>query len=129
MCSIFSDVEISGGISIRLDEIRVREERSDMLKKLLNVTLAVIVVAVGWFLWDIVKDRNKTINILKVIPLYKEWEPLNGQEVVSSAEPGEKLKVLRIRYGKDYMAIKVGKENGLIGWAFYQNDALEIINE
>jgi hypothetical protein len=100
-----------------------------MLKKLLVVILAVIVAFVGWYLWDIVKDRSKTIKVIRTIPLYKEWEPFTGQGTMSSAEPGEKLKVLRIRYGKDYMAIKVEKENEAVGWAFYQNDALEIGNQ
>lgn len=80
----------------------------------------------AWLAWDIHLDRSKEVRILKTTALYESWESLGGQESASTVEPGENLKIERIRYGKDYMAIKVAKDNGLSGWLIYSSDSVEV---
>ena len=97
-----------------------------MIKKIIGLLVLVILALSGWFFWDVQSDKSKSIKITKALPLYDNWEPLNGQQSNSNVMPGENLKVVRIRYGKDYMAIKVERENGSNGWVIYQGDAVEL---
>lgn len=97
-----------------------------MKMKLIGTLVVVTITLFGWLIWDIQSDRSKSIRIIKEVPLYDEWEPLNGQKSSSMIAPGENLKVNRIRYGKDYMAIKIERESGKSGWVFYQDDAIEL---
>ena len=80
------------------------------------IFLAVItVVSLGWYLWDLKEDHSKTIKILKSTPLREDWESMNSSST-GNVEPGEKLKVLRVRYAKDHMAVKVERADGSSGW-------------
>ncbi|WP_413942740.1 hypothetical protein [Bdellovibrio sp. HCB-162] len=86
---------------------------SFIMKRILAVVI--LGVSLASYLWDVKQDRSKTIKILKTTPLYGEWEPINGN-AIGNVEPGETLKVLRIRYAKDHMAVKVERSNGSTGW-------------
>jgi hypothetical protein len=86
------------------------------LKKLVLVSLSIIIAATGLYLWDLKGDLNKTVKILKLTPLYEAWESISDGPSIGNVEPGEKLKVLRIRYAKDHMAVKVEKADGSSGW-------------
>ncbi len=86
------------------------------MKKLMILLAAIAVIALGWYLWDLKGDRSKTVKILKPTPLYEGWESLNSGPSIGNVEPGEKLKVLRVRYAKDHMAVKVEKADGSSGW-------------
>ncbi len=97
-----------------------------MIKKVIGLVIFLIVALAAWFAWDVQSDRNKSIKIIKAVPLYGNWEPLNGQQSNTNVMPGENLKVVRIRYGKDYMAIKIEREDGSNGWIIYQNEAIEL---
>lgn len=82
----------------------------------LGIVAAIVLLGSGLYVWDLVDDRRYEIKILREVPIYPEWEPLNGQEVIGAVRPGEQVKVLRIRYGKDYRAIRVQRENDSTGW-------------
>jgi hypothetical protein len=86
---------------------------------------AMAAIALGWYLWDLKGDRSKSVKILKPTQLYSDWESINGSKTIGSVAPGEHLKVLRIRYAKDHMAIKVEKADGSSGWLI-PDDSVEI---
>lgn len=97
------------------------------MKKLMTLIAAIAVVGVGWYLWDLRTDRSKTIKILISTSLREEWDSMSGP-TVGRVEPGEKLKVLRIRYAKDHIAVKVEKTDGATGWII-PDDSVEIGQE
>lgn len=86
------------------------------MKKLLIFIIGVSVACLGWYLWDLKEDRAKTIKVLKTTPMFSDWEAISGTPSIGNVEPGEKLKVLRIRYGKNFMNVKIEKEDGSVGW-------------
>jgi hypothetical protein len=85
------------------------------MKKLIGLLIAISIIFLAGLLLDLRDDRSKTIKILKSTPLFDGWESINSSPI-GGVKPGEKLKVLRIRYAKDHMAVKVEKEDGSIGW-------------
>lgn len=86
------------------------------MKKIMILIALAVVMSLGWYLWDLKQDRSKTIKILKTTPLYEGWESISGSSTIGNVDPGENLKVLRIRYAKDHMAVKVERSNGSTGW-------------
>lgn len=102
-----------------------------MIKKALYLSITILIlVPVGIYVWDVMQDRSKSITIRSRMAIYRDWDRLKDQdpnEIVDTVEPGEKLKVLRIRYGKDYRAVKVEKGNGSVGWMMTQGNAVELL--
>lgn len=86
-----------------------------MITKILLLIVSFLVVISGCFIWDIKQDRDHKIQILKSTPLYDDWESSKSL-VVGTAEEGEELKVVRIRYGKHTMYIEVERNDGSTGW-------------
>lgn len=75
------------------------------------------VVAAPWFA-DIAEDREHVVSVVGMEPVYglppHEYPQTNP--VVGEVRPGQSLKVLRVRYGKDFEALRVELPNGQIGW-------------
>lgn len=94
------------------------------MKKLITLLVMLTVAILGWYLWDLNADRSKTIKILKPTSLREEWESVSSH-AIGNVEPGEKLKVLRIRYAKDHMAVKVERADGSTGWII-PDDSVEM---
>lgn len=86
------------------------------MKKLIILFATMAAIASGWFLWDLMKDRSQTVKILNPTPLYEEWGAISSTPSIGTVEPGEKLKVLRIRYGKEFQYIKIERPDGSTGW-------------
>lgn len=86
---------------------------------LLIAGFAVIAVALAIaVLLDVRNDRRNEITVRVATPLYAEL-PTSGhpaEEVVGIVAAGAQPRVLRIRYGKDFMAIQVELANGQRGW-------------
>jgi hypothetical protein len=84
---------------------------------------AIAGVAVGW---DIYKDRQHIIEIEEVLPLYNEEQPyLTNMKAEKFILPGERLNVLRIKYTKDFMLVKVETGDGIVGW-IYDSDKVKL---
>ncbi len=83
------------------------------------VTLAVVGTA-GFIGYDIFQDRQHIVLTDESVSAYTDWEPYPTKEMkpIFILPPKTSAKVKRIRYGKDYMAIKVESQNGQIGWIF-----------
>ena len=80
------------------------------------ILMAIAIGALGWYLWDLRQDRSQTLKILKPTALYEEWGAISSTPSIGTVDAGEKLKVMRIRYGKDFMYVKVERTDGSTGW-------------
>lgn len=97
-----------------------------LVKRIIFLICLGILTSIAIVCWDIYKDRSKTIRILRESPLYESWEFRGLRSAFSAVRAGDKLSVKRIRYGKDYMAIKVEKVDGQQGWLIYQGGSMEL---
>jgi hypothetical protein len=83
--------------------------------KLFIASLFLLIPVLIW-LGDVNNDQKYKIEIEQSVGLYKTpEEAAYSGSPFETVEKNEKVKVKRIRYGKDYMAIKIEKENGSIG--------------
>ncbi|MNL29805.1 hypothetical protein D3C87_1515040 [compost metagenome] len=80
----------------------------------------------GLFAWDIWEDRSQSVSIIQQTALYDDWEFGDRQKSIGKVERGENLKVLRIRYGKDFMAIKVERNDGSVGWIIWSSNQVSL---
>lgn len=86
------------------------------MKKILILVIGIVLTSLSWYLLDLKEDRSRTIKILKTTPIFSDWEAISGTPSIGNVEPGEKLKVVRIRYGKSFMNVKIEKTDGSAGW-------------
>jgi len=95
------------------------------------VALVIIAFAVAApFALDVINDRQDRVVVTDILEVYATSEPPGRDHshlVVASVTPAETLKVLRLRYGKDYMVIRVKLPNGQQGYIFY-GDHFRIIS-
>lgn len=89
------------------------------MKSLFFVIVGLFVL-VGAVLWggDILADRSITLAVVAPAPLYSlspiDYEKSNP--ILSMVPPGQHLKVMRMRYGKDFQTFHVETETGALGW-------------
>ncbi|RUO35092.1 hypothetical protein [Aliidiomarina soli] len=92
------------------------------MKISIGLVFVFLSVVVGVWLMDIGTDRTKVVEITAPVPAYTDWEcgyaNKSGCSVVFEVEADAKYDVQRIRYGKDFMAIKI-QEGGSSGWIIY----------
>ena len=74
----------------------------------------------GTVLWlaDIYRDRQYRLVVLASAPLYAQ-SPLDApssNKVLGALGPGQGVKVLRMRHGKDFRTFKVETGTGIRGW-------------
>jgi hypothetical protein len=87
--------------------------------------LAVAVLCSLPFAADILADRQRDIVVCGLLNVYKNPEPYwraEDNEVVATVDEFDAVKVRRIRYGKDFMVIKVELSGGRNGYVFYGDD-------
>jgi hypothetical protein len=74
----------------------------------------------GAVIWgsDVLEARRYRVDVIGAAPLYSlpPQEYPSANPLVSTLRPGEHLQVLRVRYGKDFEALKVETEDGHVGW-------------
>lgn len=89
-----------------------------MLKR--SAFALLFVVLMGAVMWggDVLGDRQYRADVIGPAPLYSlpPHEYPASNPLVSTLRPGEHLRVLRVRYGKDFEALKVETEDGHVGW-------------
>ncbi len=98
------------------------------LGRLATAILATLVLSVAVVIGaDILRDRQARIRVIKDTPLLAERPDSLAREarvrVVGTLPHGTPVQVLRIRYGKDLMAIRVDSRLGA-GWIMYRSDAI-----
>jgi len=89
---------------------------------ILSIGLLAALIA-GGAGYDIYDDGAPSIEVLAATPLLAEAHPQNYGEtqndVVATLAEGARPTVLRIRYGKDYMAIRVRTDSNVEGWVIF----------
>lgn len=88
---------------------------------LITAVALAIVGLLGIVGYDIIQDRQNSVLTEGPVPAYADWTPYPSKEMKSKfvLPPRSGARVKRIRYGKDYMAVKVESKGGEIGWIFY----------
>jgi len=88
---------------------------------LIAVVALPIVGITAYVGYDILQDRQHIVVTEEPVPAYADWQPYPTKEMkpLFMLPAKTDTKVRRIRYGKDYMAIKVQSEKGQMGWIFY----------
>jgi hypothetical protein len=84
--------------------------------------LAILIVALFCFVgYDILQDRKYNVLAGDSVPAYPDWEQYHSKDMkpVFILLPDTTVRVKRIRYGKDYMAIRVQNATGEEGWIFH----------
>jgi hypothetical protein len=76
-----------------------------------------IIVGLGWFC-DVIADRAYKVEIVLPAPLLSispvDYPKVNP--VLLTLKPGSPVKVLRMRYGKDFQTFRVETSEGIVGW-------------
>lgn len=84
-----------------------------------KIFIAAILISIPALAWvgDIMNDRAHKIIINSTVSIYKtpEEASYNGTPF-ETIEKNEKVNIKRITYGKDFMTIKIEKQNGSVGW-------------
>lgn len=92
------------------------------MKLIIGVAIVVFLVSFGVWKVDIANDRTKNVKITETVLAYNDWEcgyqNMPNCSVIFEVMANTTHDVQRIRYGKDFMAIKIHL-NGLLGWVFY----------
>jgi len=92
-------------------------QRQWRLAKRLTVFLATIGSIVGGlYACDVGQDRKYSVEVLEDTKLFEDWELLYYSANPVEVRAGESLRVVRIRYSKEFQMVKVEKENGETGW-------------
>jgi hypothetical protein len=95
-----------------------------MGKRAVLLIPAVTAVAIaGLWAVDVLADRSYSLIVVSDAPLLElgphEYPLVN--HTVAVLHPGEKIQVLRLRYGKDFQAFRVETGAGLQGWVVVGN--------
>jgi hypothetical protein len=105
------------------------------MKKAIGILITIIIVIIiavplGIWLRDIHSVRQQVVTTLQKVAFYTDWKcglKCGEKNNICEIPSGIRLKVLRIRYGKAYMAIRV-KYNRETGWFIYSSDELKLAN-
>ena len=91
------------------------------MKSSIGVAVTVFLIALGVWLADITEDQSKSVKVTESVAAYDDWEcgyqHTLDCKVVFKTEVNQSYSVQRIRYGKDFMAIKV-TQAGISGWIY-----------
>lgn len=93
--------------------------------KILSVLLLLAFLFLVYFYWsDVSSDRRHSIKILKQTPIHDGWELGLREPNIGFVEAGDVFPVLRIRYGKDFRAIKIKLKDGSTSWVIESENIL-----
>ena len=101
------------------------------LKTIIFALCVLVAITLAFFGHDIYRDRRHSVEILSTTPLLEDPYPLNYGDsentVLSRLKKGDEVRVLRIKYGKDFMALKVEeKKSGAVGYVIY-DDSIKLV--
>ena len=99
-----------------------------MNRKLLLLFCLTLIVPISIWGWDRYQDSQIKVHVDSVTPLYtKEVDAVYGsQTTVKMLKPGERLRVKRTTYRKDYGALLVETDEGIRGWIAFGQQGLTI---
>jgi hypothetical protein len=89
------------------------------MSKRIAVAFSAIIALLG-AVWggDILSDRSYQLAIVGPAPLYSlpPHQYPASNPVAATLRPGQSIRVLRLRYGKDFQAFRVETADGRDGW-------------
>ncbi|WP_372872861.1 hypothetical protein [Shewanella sp.] len=89
------------------------------MKSSICVAATVFLIVLGIWLADLLDDQSKSVKMTESVAAYSDWEcgyqHMLDCKVVFETKVNKSYPVQRIRYGKDFMAIKVSQA-GISGW-------------
>jgi hypothetical protein len=100
------------------------------MKKTIIVCSVFVSIVIALWLRDIVTDRRNELEILKPIAIL-ETAPQNYPKEnrnVGLIQAGEKVKVLRMGYGKDFRSWKIQGSLGQEGWLIEEKGNINVKN-
>jgi hypothetical protein len=102
---------------VAIGKPKIIRHKSKMKSKVIIVALFLLLPIFIW-LGDVASDRSYVAVIEKPLSLYKtpDQAAYGGGAPIDSLKKNENVKVMRISYGKDYMAVKLEKLNGKADW-------------
>ncbi|BAF71435.1 hypothetical protein [Sulfurovum sp. NBC37-1] len=87
------------------------------MKILLSSIIIVFILTYGVVWFDTQQDRENILRVKKDSIAFEDWKcGYLCNTPIFKVYDGEKYNVLRIRYGKGFMAFKIKSKNGLTGW-------------
>jgi len=101
-----------------------------MKKTIISFSIIAAIVAALW-IQDIIVDRRIELEIRSQITLLEKPPQSypNENSNVGIIQTGEKVKVLRMGYGKDFRAWKVRGTSGQEGWFIEEKHNIKLRNE
>ena len=90
-----------------------------VLPLLLGVVVGLLILS------DVYRDRSLRATITKEVPMYAEWDVVaapTSSRTVGKIGPTGGQPVLRVRFGKDFMAVQVRNAAGKDGWILGGDD-------
>jgi hypothetical protein len=105
------------------------KKEGKMKKALIACSIIASIVAALW-INDIVSDRRNELEILTSITLLEKAPQSYPHENsdIGLVQAGEKVKVLRMGYGKDFRAWKVQGSTGQEGWLVEEHGNVKVMN-
>lgn len=91
---------------------------SPLSRRFLFFAAIVSALAVAGWGADVAADRRYQLAVVEPTPLLS-MSPLEYTETnppLVTLQPGQPVKVLRMRYGKDFQTFKIETTSGTIGW-------------
>ena len=89
-----------------------------MSKRIFAVVSGLVSLAGLLWVGDIITDRSYKVAVVKAAPLYSlpPYEYPKANPLIATLQAGQPIRVLRMRYGKDFQAFRVETESGIEGW-------------
>lgn len=101
------------------------------MKQIIVIVIVAFFITLGFWKADISKDQTNIVRVAGKVEAYNDWECGYSKrpdcEVVFELNENTEHRVRRIRFGKDFMAIKVKKQNKN-GWIML-GKGIEIIEQ
>jgi hypothetical protein len=100
-----------------------------MLKRTLIIVFIVVALIGGLWGADILSDRSYKLAVVRPAPLYSlpPHEYPRQNPTLATLTPGQHIRVLRLRYGKDFQSFRVETEGGVVGWVI-AGEGIEVMS-
>jgi len=94
-------------------------KRKKHLSKVIFVFVIVALIPTVLWVKDVLNDRKSKVDVFGEISAFENWNYYSPGKSLFYIAPSEKVAVLRVRYGKDFMAAKVANGKDKEGWIFF----------
>jgi hypothetical protein len=91
---------------------------STVNNRIWKIGFSSLILGLGFWGIDILIDRAYRLDVIEATPLYSlpPHEYPKSNPVLGTLAPQQSIRVLRLRYGKDFQAFQVETKKGIVGW-------------